>query len=68
MGSAADVLTLSDANTVTLEATVSMGDGDDSLVLTSLNGAVDLVDSKVTLDGGAGTADKITMLNILADE
>ena len=68
MGSAADVLTLSDANTVTLEATVTMGAGDDSLTLTNLNGAVDLVDNKVTLDGGAGTADKITMLNILADE
>jgi hypothetical protein len=64
-GSGNDNISLDHAATVAFEGNVALGLGDDTLIITSLNEAADLVDNKVTLDGGAGT-DKLIMISDLA--
>jgi Ca2+-binding RTX toxin-like protein len=56
MGSGKDALTIGDADSTTFESTINMGAGDDTLTLSTLGitTIADLVDSKVTLDGGDG--------------
>jgi hypothetical protein len=54
-GAGADSITLAHADTVAFEGTINGGDGDDTVVISSLNEAADVVDSKVTLNGGAGS-------------
>jgi hypothetical protein len=65
MGTGKDDVSLDHASTVAIETTVNMGAGNDSLTITASNGIADLVDNKVTLDGGDGV-DSITMIDALA--
>lgn len=65
-GSGADKVTLNHGD-ISLEGSVNLGAGDDTLVLVAaLDAAANLVDDKITLNGGEGTADNITMVSDLA--
>ena len=59
-GSGKDDVSMDHGATVAFKGSISMGAGNDKLTITSLNGAADLVDNSVTLDGGDGT-DTIVM-------
>lgn len=64
-GTGADSITLAHAATVAFEGTINGGNGDDTVVISSLNEAADVVDSKVTLNGGTGS-NTLTMVSDLA--
>jgi hypothetical protein len=64
-GSGADKVTLGHAASSNHELSVSTGAGNDTVAITNLVAAAELVDSKVTIDGGAGT-DTLEMKAALA--
>jgi hypothetical protein len=65
-GTGDDTVTLNMGD-ITYEGSVSLGAGDDLLVLAAaMDAATNLTDSKVTLDGGAGTADILEVDDALA--
>jgi hypothetical protein len=64
-GSGADKVTLNHGD-ISLEGSVNLGAGDDTLVLVAaLDAAANLVDDKITMNGGAGE-DTISMVSDLA--